>query len=323
MRISAYAYRINHNIDKEVFMIGIIGSGNVGANTAFFLAEKGVDHVMLFDIQDGLAKGKALDMMEAAPIRGYRTTILGTDDADEVMDSDMVIITAGAVRKPGMDRDALFQANKDILIDYAKKITRPDTRVILVSEPVDLLTTLFARHSSLPADRIMGLGGILDATRLRFLIAAKLGVSMENVATQVVGRHSDDMIILQDYCCVSGVPVEHFLSRETIDQLFDQTRGAGSLIVELAGRASAYYGPSAVAADLAEAIRHDTGRVLSVSRMLSGQFGITDAALSLPCVINRTGASEILTPRLDPNQIDILTTGARIIQETLKEDTHA
>lgn len=304
-------------------MIGIIGSGNVGANTAFFLAEKGVDHVTLFDIQDGLARGKALDMMEAAPIRGYRTTITGTDDPGAVLDADIVILTAGSVRKPGMDREALFHANRQIIIGYAEKITRTDTRVIIVSEPVDLLTTLFARHSPLSPDRIMGLGGILDATRLRFLIAHALGVSMENVAAQVVGRHSDDMIILEDYCCVSGVPVDHFLSKETIDRLFDQTRGAGSLIVELAGRASAYYGPSAVAADLAEAICHDTGRVLSVSRLLSGQFGITDAALSLPCVINRKGASTILTPRLDDSQIDTLKTGAQIIRQTLKEDTHA
>lgn len=304
-------------------MIGIIGSGNVGANTAFFLAEKGVDHVTLFDIQDGLARGKALDMMEAAPIRGYRTTISGTDDPGEVLNADIVILTAGSVRKPGMDRDALFQANRQIIIDYARKITGPDTRIIIVSEPVDLLTTLFARHSPLPPEQIMGLGGILDATRLRFLIADELGVSMENVAAQVVGRHSDDMIILEDYCCVSGVPVEHFLSREIIEKLFDQTREAGNLIVELAGRASAYYGPSAVAADLAEAICHDTGRVLSVSRMLSGQFGITGAALSLPCVINRTGASRILEPRLDETQIKTLKTSARIIQKTLKEDTHA
>jgi malate dehydrogenase len=146
---------------------------------------------------------------------------------------------------------------------------------------------------------------------------------MENVAAQVVGRHSDDMIILQDYCCVSGVPVEHFLSVETIENLFGRTREAGGLIVELAGRASAYYGPSAVAADLAEAVCHDTGRVLSVSRMLSGQFGITETALSLPCVINRAGASRILEPRLDDSQVQTLKTSARTIQEALKEDTHA
>lgn len=322
-RISAYFTDINHNIDKEVSMIGIIGSGNVGANTAFFLAEKGVDHVILFDIQDGLAQGKALDMMEAAPIRGYRTGILGTKDPDAVLDADIVIITAGAVRKPGMDRDALFRENREIVTTYAKKITRPETKVIIVSEPVDLLTTVFAQQSSLPAHQIMGLGGILDATRLRFLIARELGVSMENVATQVVGRHTDDMIILQDYCCVSGVPIENFLSKETIARLFDQTRQAGALIVELAGRASAYYGPSAVAADLAEAICRDTGRVLSVSRMLSGQFGIHGAALSLPCVVNRNGAATVLAPKLDKDQADTLTACAKMIKQTVKEDTHA
>jgi malate dehydrogenase len=304
-------------------MIGIIGSGNVGANTAFFLAEKGVDHVTLFDIQEGLAQGKALDMMEAAPIRGYRTVIMGTDDPEAVLDAQIVIITAGAVRKPGMARDDLFRENKDIIISYAKKITRPDTKVILVTEPVDLLTTVFAQHSPLPPHQIMGLGGILDATRLRFLIARELGVSMENVAAQAVGRHTDDMIILQDYCCVSGVPVEHFLSAETIAGLFDQTRKAGALIVELAGRASAYYGPSAVAADLAEAVCRDTGRVLSVSRMLSGQFGIQNVALSLPCVINRSGAARILEPALNKAQIDTLTACAKTIEQTVKEDTHA
>jgi malate dehydrogenase len=304
-------------------MIGIIGSGNVGANTAFFLAEKGVDHVTLFDIQEGLAQGKALDMMEAAPIRGYRTVIMGTDDPEAVLDAKIVIITAGAVRKPGMDRDALFKENKDIIISYAKKITRPDTKVIIVSEPVDLLTTVFARHSSLPPHQVMGLGGILDATRLRFLIARELGVSMENVAAQVVGRHTDDMIILQDYCCVSGVPIENFMSAETIAGLFGQTRQAGALIVELAGRASAYYGPSAVAADLAEAVCRDTGRVLSVSRMLSGQFGIQNVALSLPCVINRSGAATVLEPVLNKEQIDTLNTCAKMIEQTVKEDTHA
>jgi malate dehydrogenase len=304
-------------------MIGIIGSGNVGANTAFFLAEKGVDHVTLFDIQDGLAQGKALDMMEAAPIRGYRTGILGAKDLDAVLDAKIVIITAGAVRKPGMDRDALFRENREIITTYAKKITRPDTKVIIVSEPVDLLTTVFAQHSPLQSHQVMGLGGILDATRLRFLIARELGVSMENVAAQVVGRHTDDMIILQDYCCVSGVPIENFLSADTIAGLFDQTRKAGALIVELAGRASAYYGPSAVAADLAEAVCRDSGRVLSVSRMLSGQFGIQDVALSLPCVINGSGAATVLEPALNKAQINTLTGCAKMIKQTVKEDTHA
>ena len=253
-------------------MIGIIGSGNVGANTAFFLAEKGVDHVLLYDIQEGMAQGKALDMMEAAPIRGYRTTIKGTDRPEDILDCDIVIITAGAVRKPGMKRDALLKENRQIIEEYAEKITRPDTKVLIVSEPVDLLTTIFAGKSTLPASQVIGLGGVLDATRLRYFIAKELGVSMENVASQVVGRHTDDMILLEDYCCVSGISLDNFMDQETIDRLFEKTRKAGALIVDLAGRASAYYGPSAVAVEIAEAICRDTGRLLSVSQMMTGRL---------------------------------------------------
>ena len=300
-------------------MIGIIGSGNVGANTAFFLAEKGVDHVLLYDVQDGMAKGKALDMMEAAPIRGYRTTIKGTDQPGDILNCDIIIITAGAVRKPGMKRDALFLENKKIIEEYAEKITNPAAKVLIVSEPVDLLTTLFASKSELPSNQIMGLGGVLDATRLRYLIAKELSVSMENVAAQVVGRHTADMILLKDYCCVSGISLDNFMDQKKIDELFEQTKQAGALIVDLAGRASAYYGPSAVAVELAEAICRDTGRVLSVSHMLTGQFGISNAALSLPSVITKTGISKVIEPQLSQKEIDGLKSSAQIITQTLKE----
>jgi malate dehydrogenase len=300
-------------------MIGIIGSGNVGANTAFFLAEKGVDHVLLYDIQEGMAQGKALDMMEAAPIRGYRTTLRGTDKADEILDCDVVIITAGAVRKPGMPRDELFQENRKIIEEYAQKITKPDTKVLIVSEPVDLLTTLFTRASSLPPNQIIGLGGVLDATRLRYLIAEELSVAMENVAAQVVGRHTNDMILLKDYCCVSGISIDNFMSSEKTDELFELTRNAGGLIVELAGRASAYYGPSAVAAELAEAICLDTGRLMSVSHVLSGQYGIADAAVSLPCVINKNGIAKVVEPNLSSDEVGVLKKSADGIVQTLKE----
>ncbi|MCG8635105.1 MAG: malate dehydrogenase [Desulfobacterales bacterium] len=304
-------------------MIGIIGSGNVGANTAFFLAEKGVDHVTLYDVQEGLAKGKALDMMEAAPIRGYRTTIRGTDNPDEVLDADIVILTAGSVRKPGMKRDALYQENRQIIEGYARKITNMDTKVIIVSEPLDVMTTIFAEKSILPSSQILGLGGLLDATRLRFLIADELKVSMENVAAQVVGRHTDDMILLRDYCCVSGMSIDNFLSEEKIKELFEQTRQAGALIVEMAGRASAYYGPSAVAAELAEAITLDTGRVLSVSQVLNGQFGIEKVALSLPALIGRNGIKQVVEPTLTSGEIETLKQSARLITQTIEEASHA
>ena len=300
-------------------MIGIIGSGNVGANTAFFLAEKGVDHVLLYDVQDGLAQGKALDMMEASPIRGYRTGIRGSSDLNEILDCQVIIITAGAVRRPGMKRDDLLKANQTIIQAYAQKITRPDTKVIIVSEPVDLMTTLFVQASSLPANQIMGLGGVLDATRLRYLIAKELKVSMENVAAQVIGRHTQDMILLKEYCCVSGISLDNFLDEDRVQELFETTRNAGGLIVELAGRASAYYGPSAVAVEIAEAVCRDTGRLMSVSQMLTGQYGITDAALSLPAFIGKNGISNTVEPRLSPEEIEQLESSAQGIKDTLKE----
>ena len=300
-------------------MIGIIGSGNVGANTAFFLAEKGVDHVLLYDVQDGLAQGKALDMMEASPIRGYRTGIRGSSDLNEILDCQVIIITAGAVRRPGMKRDDLLKANQTIIQAYAQKITRPDTKVIIVSEPVDLMTTLFVQASSLPANQIMGLGGVLDATRLRYLIAKELKVSMENVAAQVIGRHTQDMILLKEYCCVSGISLDNFLDEDRVQELFETTRNAGGLIVELAGRASAYYGPSAVAVEIAEAVCRDTGRLMSVSQMLTGQYGITDAALSLPAFIGKNGISNTVEPRLSPEEIEQLEASAQGIKDTLKE----
>ncbi len=299
-------------------MIGIIGSGNVGANTAFFLAEKGVDHVLLYDIQPGLAQGKALDMMEAAPIRGYRTTIGGTNTLEAVLACDIVIITAGVPIVPGISRDTLFHENSAMIISFARKITNLDTKVILVSEPVDMLTTLFAMASSLPHGQVIGLGGILDATRLRFFIGKELGVSMENVAAQVVGRHTDEMIPLKQYCCVSGIAIENLIPEEKIQDIFDQTRNAGGLIIELAGHARAYYGPSAVTAELVEAMVRDSGRVMSVSHLLSGQLGIHDAALSLPAVIGKNGISRVLVPKLDKTEVDILRRCARVITQTVK-----
>lgn len=277
-------------------MIGIIGSGNVGANTAFFLAEKGVDHVRLYDLKEGLARGKALDMMEAAPIRGYRTTIEGSDNLDDVLGCDIVIITCGVPFKAGVSRDTLFRENRQMIVDFAKGVTLPHTKVILVSEPVDMLTTLFVQNSTLPPTQIMGMGGVLDATRLRYFIAKELGVSMENVAAQVVGRHTQKTIPLKDYCCVSGIPVELLMAQEKIDEIFEKTRQAGSLILDLARHSRAYYGPSAVTAELAEAMVKDSGRVMSVSQMLSGQYGIEGAAMSLPAVIGKKGILKVIPP---------------------------
>lgn len=297
--------------------IGIFGSGNFGANTAFFLAEKNVADVLMYDVQDGLATGKALDMMEAAPVRGYRTKLSGTDSPDEIAESDVVIIAAGLVRKPGMAREDLFAENKDTIVDIAGRLADSSAVVIVATEPVDFLTTAFVNASGLPARRVMGVGGFLDSIRLRYLLAKELSVSMDNVTALVIGRHATPMLPLADYCTVSGIPITSLLDEAEIEQLFERTRQAGDLIVDMAERASAYYGPSAVACDLAESILRDSRRILSVSLMFEGQYGIEGVAMSLPAIIGEEGIVKILEPKLTADQKETLETSAESIRSVV------
>jgi malate dehydrogenase len=291
--------------------IGIVGSGNVGANAAFFIAEKGVADVQLYDVQEGMSTGKALDMMEAAPIRGYKTKITGTDRLDILLQSDIILITAGKVREPGMKREDLYEANKPVVEELAVALSGSSAKIIMVTEPVDLLTALFVKQSGMKRRQVMGLGGMLDSTRLRYLLAHELGVSFENVSALVVGRHSSEMIPLPEYCSVSGVPATKLLSPEVLEKLFVSTRKAGDVIVDMAQRASAYYGPSAAAADLAEAIYRDTGRVISVSMLLQGEFGVDGVAMSLPAVIGKNGIEQVMEPTLSSEQTSQFQTSGK------------
>ncbi len=294
-------------------VVSIVGSGNVGANTAFFIAEKGVTDVLLCDIQPGLSGGKSLDVMEAAPIRRYRNHVRGTDALSDIRGSQMVVIAAGAIRKPGMRREDLFNANAPLIEELAPEVARlaPEAVVVVATEPVDSITTMFARKSRLPRERVLGLGGILDGTRLRALIARELGLSMEIVSALVIGRHSDDMIILARYASVSGVPLPLLMPQARIAALMDRTRTAGDLVVDLAKRASAYYAPSAAIAELADAVHMNLNRILSVSLVLNGEYGIRGAAVSLPAMIGEKGAARILTPELTEDETAALRESAR------------
>ncbi|MFO7782582.1 MAG: malate dehydrogenase [Spirochaetia bacterium] len=298
--------------------IGIIGSGNVGANTAFFIAEHNVAHVVLYDIQEGLSTGKALDMMEAAPVRGYDVRIQGTDRLEHVLANDIIIVTAGSVRKPGMQREDLYSENAGVIRELAKSMSGSSAKVIMVSEPVDLLTALFVEESGLDRRQVMGLGGVLDSTRLRYFIAEELGVTTENVQATVIGRHADAMIPLPRYCTVSGVPVTQLMPSDRLEELFDETRNAGSLIVDMAQRASSYYGPSAAATELAQAVNMNTGRIMTVSMMLRGEYGIEGVAMSLPAVIGRNGIEQVMLPQLTDAEQQKLTASAEDLKTMMK-----
>jgi malate dehydrogenase len=298
--------------------IGIIGSGNVGANTAFFIAEHNVAHVVLYDIQEGLSTGKALDMMEAAPVRGYDVRIQGTDRLEHVLANDVIIVTAGSVRKPGMQREDLFSENAGIIRELAKSMSGSSAKVIMVSEPVDMLTALFVEESGLDRRQVMGLGGVLDSTRLRYFIAQELGVTTENVQATVIGRHANAMIPLPRYCTVSGVPVAQLMPSDRLEELFEETRNAGSLIVDMAQRASSYYGPSAAATELAQAVNMNTGRIMTVSMMLRGEYGIEGVAMSLPAVIGRNGIEQVMLPQLTDAEQQKLTASAEDLRNMMQ-----
>jgi malate dehydrogenase len=283
--------------------IGIVGSGNVGANTAFFAAEKNIAPVIMHDLKEGLSIGKALDMMEAAPVRNYQFPVSGTDTLDEVLASQVVVIAAGAVREPGMKRSELLPANGEMVRELAQKFKAFGGVIVVATEPVDEMVGLFRSVSGLPWQRVMGVGCTLDALRMRYLMSRRLQVDMASVDATVVGRHSDDMLVLPGYSTVAGIPLSALLGEEEIRELAEETRMAGDTILGHFGRSTSYYAPAAAIVDIAEAVVRDTHRILSVSFSLTGQLGVSDAALSLPAVIGRTGIVRVLEPRLSESDL--------------------
>lgn len=302
--------------------VSILGSGNVGANTAFFIAEKGIADVALYDIREGLSTGKSLDLMEAAPLRRYRNVLRGVQRLEEIAGSQVVVLAAGAVRRPGMKREQLYGENLRVVEALVPAVARlaPQASLIVATEPVDPITAAALRLSGLPRERVFGIGGFLDATRLRYAVARELSVSTEDVAATVIGRHSDAMIVLPRYCSVSGVSLPELLAPERIGQLVEEVRRAGDLIVGLAQRSSAFYAPSAAAADLVDAVHMDLKRVLCVSVGLRGEYGVGSAsagspsgapagasagsvAMSLPAVIGSRGIERVLTPPLSEEEL--------------------
>ena len=298
--------------------IGIIGSGNVGANSAFFIAERNIANVSLYDKQDGLAFGKALDMMEAAPVRGYQRKIAGVKALDELMGHEAIVLAAGSVRTPGMKREELYEQNAEIIDELAQGMQNYNGVVINAVEPVDALTTRFVERSGLPWNKVVGLGSILDAARLRYLLSRETGITAENISAMVIGRHSDAMIPLAEYTKISGVPLTQLLSKDKIEGIFGELKRAGDLIVEMARRANAYYGPSAVIADLARAIAWDTRAILPVSFVWQGQYGVDSVALGLPAVISRRGIERVLQPELAQKQQKALAASAEELRKIVE-----
>ncbi|MBN1671014.1 MAG: malate dehydrogenase [Kiritimatiellae bacterium] len=295
--------------------VGILGSGNVGANTAFFIAENRTAHVTLVDIRPGLATGKALDMMESGPIRGYGSRVTGADDISAVRGHDVVVLAAGRVRKPGEKRIDLYLENATVVTELCERIRElaPYAVVINVVEPVDSLTLHAQETLGFHRFKVLGVGGNLDGTRLRYLVSKAVGVSAREVSGLVIGPHRGNMLVLKDTIRVSGVPATFLLGEERVDALIEEVRRAGDTILEMAQHSTSYWAPSAATARLVHAVVVDTRSVMSVSVRLEGEYGVGGLCVSVPAVIGGDGVHRIVDAGLsDAEQTAFLAACAEL-----------
>ncbi len=275
--------------------ITIVGAGNVGATAAYTAANKELGDIVLLDIVKGLAAGKALDIAEAGPIRLYDCDIVGTTDWQETADSNLVIITSGLPRKPGMSRDDLLAKNVRIIKEVAEKTAKysPDSVIIVVSNPLDAMVYAAYKVTGFAKNRVVGMAGALDSARFSYFLARELGVSVENIKCVLLGGHGDDMVPLPRYTCVSGIPVTELLSEEKIAELIERTRKGGSEVVNLLGY-SAYYAPAAGAVEMAEAVLKDKKPVLSCCAYCDREYGVGGYFVGVPAVLGKNGVERII-----------------------------
>ena len=281
-------------------MITIIGAGKVGASAAFEILRYRISDVTLIDIAENLAKGEALDMMQASPALEFDGKIRGTNDFREMHGSELVIVTAGQARKSGMTRIDFMNSNAKVLRSIVKKVAKyaPDCKPIIVTNPVDIMTYIARRESGLPPNRVFGMGNMLDTLRFRSYIAQELSVSRQDVNAIVIGEHGDNMVPLVEYACVSGIPITTLLSKEQIDKIVQQTISSGADVIKLKG--STIYAPAAVIAMMADAVINDRKRVMSVSTCPNGEYGCSDYAIGVPVVLGKNGVEKIVELKLSP-----------------------
>ncbi len=280
--------------------ITIVGAGNVGATAAHWAAVKELGDIVLLDVVEGIPQGKALDLAEAGPVELYDAKIVGTNHYEDTANSDIVIITAGIARKPGMSRDDLQKTNAAIVKSVAEQAVRysPNAIFIVVSNPLDVMAYVTYKVTGLPRERVVGMAGILDTARYRTFIAMELGISVEDIQALVLGGHGDDMVPLASYTTISGIPLSHFLPKDKIETLVQRTRDGGIEIVNYLKTGSAYYAPSAAAIQMAEAILKDKKRLLPCSAYLQGEFGLSDVFVGVPVILGEGGIEKIVEVQL-------------------------
>ena len=299
--------------------VTVVGAGNVGATTAQRIIDKGHADVVLVDVVDGLPQGKALDMLEAAPILGSDAKIIGSNDYDATSDSDVVVITAGIARKPGMTRDDLLLTNMGIVGAVTDQVVKrsPNTVLVVVSNPLDAMVYHAYKVSGFPKHRVVGMAGILDTARFRSFLAAELNVSVRDIQAYVLGGHGDTMVPLVNHTTVAGVPIPQLLSKDRLDAIVQRTRDGGAEIVNLLKTGSAYYAPSAATTEMVDAILLDQHRILPCASYLEGEYGINGLFVGVPTKLSAKGVEKVVEIKLSDDETDLLRKPADAVQELI------
>jgi malate dehydrogenase len=297
--------------------VSIVGSGNVGATAAHWIASKELADVVLIDIVEGVPQGKALDLLEAMPIEKRDSHVIGTNDYADTANSDIVIITAGIPRKPGMSRDDLLNTNYKIMQDVVGKVVQhsPNSIIIVVSNPLDAMAQAAYKISKFSKNRVIGMAGVLDSARFRTFIAEELKVSVENVTAFVLGGHGDTMVPLPRYSTVAGIPITELIAKDRLDALVQRTANGGAEIVKYLKTGSAYYAPSAATAEMVEAILKDKKKILPCAAYLEGEYGIKGYFVGVPCKLGARGLEQIIEIKLTPEEQAALNKSAESVKE--------
>jgi malate dehydrogenase len=298
--------------------ISVIGAGNVGATLVQRLAEAELSkHVAVVDILEGIPQGKALDILESAPIYGYDTRVVGSNTYEVIADSDIVVVTAGIARKPGMSRDDLLTTNAKIVTDVCNNIKKfaPNALVIVVSNPLDVMCHVALQACGFPSNRVFGMAGVLDSARYKTFIAEALDVSVEDVQGFVLGGHGDTMVPLPRYTTVAGIPLSDFLDAATIDKIVDRARNGGAEIVGYLKTGSAFYAPSASVLEMIESIAKDKKKILPCAVYLTGQYGIKDLYVGVPVKLGKNGIEQVVELKLSDAELQELRKSANAVQE--------
>lgn len=301
--------------------ITVVGAGHVGATCSQLLSQKELaKDVVLVDIADGIPQGKGLDQWESAPIEGFDSRVFGASDYESSVDSDIFIVTAGIARKPGMSRDDLLKTNANVIRSVSREIAKvaPDSIIIMVTNPLDVMAQVSMEASGFPRERVIGMAGVLDTSRYRSFIALELDVSIEDIQALVLGGHGDTMVPLASYTSVSGIPLSQFLEQDRIDALVERTRKGGGEIVSYLKTGSAYYAPAAAAVQMAEAIVKDKRRILPCAAWLQGEYGFNDLYLGVPCMLGANGLERIIEVELEESERSALETSAEHVKSTVE-----